>query len=113
MKVKFDGTWTSAKDRRPGRDERSSEVSKFVEAMHNKRNSVPSCFHEVHALYLHGVPSQSIPAAPSVLLLWPPCHAVILPSERPLIRPEKCFVEPLTAFRQEHLCVALILAPEP
>ena len=67
----------------------------------------------IHAKYLHGVPSQSIPAAPIVLLLWPPCHAVILPSERPLIRQEKCFVEPLTAFRQEHLCVALILAPEP
>ena len=92
MKVKFDGTWTSAKDRRPGRDERSSEVSKFVEAMHNKRNSVPSCFHEVHALYLHGVPSQSIPAAISVLLLSPPCGVVIFPSQRPLTRPQKCFL---------------------
>ena len=92
MKVKFDGTWTSAKDRRPGRDERSSEVSKFVEATHNKRNSVPSSFHEVHALYLHGVPSQSIPAAISVLLLSPPCGVVIFPSQRPLTRPQKCFL---------------------
>ena len=43
MKVKYDGVWTPAKGRRPGRDERSSEVSKFVETMHNKRNSVPAC----------------------------------------------------------------------
>ena len=57
MKVKFDGTWTSAKDRRPGRDERSSEVSKFVEMMHNESTTVPASFHEVHALYLHEVPS--------------------------------------------------------
>ena len=92
MKVKFDGIWTSAKDRRPGRDERSSEVSKFVEAMHNKRNAVPACFHEVHALYLHGVPSQSIPAAISVLLLSPPCSVAIFPSQRPLTRPKKCFL---------------------
>ena len=59
MKVKYDGVWTPAKDRRPGRDERSSEVSKFVEAMHNKRNAVPACFHEVHALYLHVRPCVS------------------------------------------------------
>ena len=65
----------------------------------------------IHAKYLHGVPSQSIPAAPSVLLLWPPCHAVILPSERPLIRPEKRFVEPLTAFRQESICASRLSMP--
>ena len=59
IKVKYDGVWTPAKDRRPGRDERSSEVSKFVAAIHNKRNAVPACFHEVHALYLHVRPCLS------------------------------------------------------
>ena len=59
VKVKCDGVWTPAKDRRPGRDERSSEVSKFVEIIHNKRNAVPACFHEVHALYLHVRPCVS------------------------------------------------------
>ena len=92
MKVKCDGVWTPAKDRRPGRDERSSEVSKFVAIIHNKRNAVPACFHEVHALYLHGEPSESIPAAVSVLSLSDPCGAVVCPSQRPPIRPEKCFV---------------------
>ena len=92
VKVKYDGVWTPAKDHRPARDERSSEVSKFVEIMHSKRNAVPACFHEVHALYLHEVPWESIPAAVSVLLLSPSCGTAIFSSQRPLIRPEKCFV---------------------
>ena len=92
MKVKCDGVWTPAKDRRPGRDERSSEVSKFVATIHNKRNAVPACFHEVHALYLHGEPSESIPAAVSVLSLSDPCGVVVCPSVLPLTRPGKCSV---------------------
>ena len=107
VKVKCDGVWTPAKDRRPGRDERSSEVSKFVATIHNKRNAVPACFHEVHALYLHGEPSESIPAAVSVLSLSAPCGAVVCPSELPLTRPESAFADCFPP--REHL--ALISSP--
>ena len=106
IKVKYDGVWTPAKDRRPGRDERSSEVSKFVEAMHNKRNAVPACFHEVHALYLHVRPCVSSSAP-----LWssPPYLGSSLVIAKSMRARHSCTGPHLlhrtaTAFRPRALC---------
>ena len=63
----------------------------------------------VHAKYLHGVPSESIPAAVSVLSLSAPCGAVVCPSELPLTRQGSAFADCFPP--REHLCIDLGSSP--
>ena len=107
MKVKYDGVRTLAKDQRPGRDGRSSGVSKFVEMMHNKRKAVPACFHEVHALYLHVRPCVSSSAT---LRSAPPCLGGLWVIAKSMRARHSCtgphLLHHTTTFGQEHCLMA-------
>ena len=67
----------------------------------------------VHAKYLHGVPSESIPAAVSVLSLSGPCGAVVCPSELPLTRPRDHLWALISALGTKRASVGIDLGSMP